>query len=128
LHESSRQSAKNHLTISGRNPAALNKITAGDCSPANRKDEKNMKKVEVFWMNAECALNPGTPCIFAWANLPNCEQLSAEFALSDNDFDSPEDCEPSEDADRRAAAYLREAITEQAKASGFPPEMLDFQF
>lgn len=87
-----------------------------------------MKKVKVFWENSECALNPGTPCIFAWADLPDGDPLNAEFALSDDDFDSPEDCEPSEDADRRAAAYLREAITEQAKAYDFPPEMLDFRF
>jgi hypothetical protein len=79
-------------------------------------------------MNAECALNPGTPCIFAWCNLPNGEQISAEFALFDDDFDNINDCEPSEDADRRAAEYLRAEITKQAKSHDFPPEMLDFQF
>ena len=87
-----------------------------------------MKKIKVFWENAECALNPGTPCIFAWANLPGGEQISAEFALSDDDFETPKDCEPTEDADRRAAVYLRAEITEQAKSYGFTANMLDFNF
>lgn len=85
-----------------------------------------MEKIEVFWGNGECALKPGTPCIFAWADLPDGEQISAEFELADDDFG--EDCEPTEDADNRAAEFLRAEITEQAKEYGIMPESLIFQF
>lgn len=85
-----------------------------------------MNYIDVFWENGECALNPGTPCIFAWANLPDDEQISAEFELSEDDFD--EDCEPTEEADNRAAEFLRAEITRKVKEYGIMPESLIFQF
>lgn len=87
-----------------------------------------MEKIKVFWENGECVSKPGTPCIYAWADLPDGDQLSAEFELSEDDFDSSNDCEPSEDADKRAAEFLRAEITEQAKEYGIMPESLNFQF
>lgn len=94
----------------------------------NLKGRYIMEKIEVFWENAEHPSKPGTPCIFAWADLPDGNQIRALFELSDDDFDSAKDCEPSEDADNRAAEFLRAEITKQAKEYGIKLESLDFQF
>ena len=85
-----------------------------------------MEKIEVFWENAEHPLKPGTPCIFAWAELPDGNQLRALFELSNDDFDDYD--EPTEEADNRAAEFLRAEITEQAKEYGIALESLDFHF
>lgn len=104
------------------------------------EEEKTMEKIEIQRQNG-ISRDGEKACIWA-STTPRCatstsgdgeeadlfEALYTEYVLDPvEDFEAGSD-EPTEEADERAAEYLRKEITAKARALGIAPEMLAFRF